>query len=278
VNIAIAPASLDDLANAANNEHALLAGDAQRMIKRAIQIGEILKRAKARLAHGEWFPWIKKNLTFAPRMAQNYMRVAANTKRVAHLDATSVREAVALLAEPKDEAPTAQHPAPTTSGEPTMWEPGPEDVYNNDPDLEKELTDIKDESRRRQGEIENLSANLSEKESEISRLQKQNAGTATELEDLRKLKADKATVEKALKDLHELEKRKQDLFKDSESLRVATDVLVRSREFFTRECMQVAALQFRPGTVEAIRQDMAGLLELVENWLQAMRQKFMEDA
>jgi hypothetical protein len=53
--------------------------------------------------HGEWLPWLEANFDADPRTAQTYMRLAANATRVSHLG--SVREAVALLAAPKQQEP-----------------------------------------------------------------------------------------------------------------------------------------------------------------------------
>lgn len=49
---------------------------------------------------------MEANLTFSLRHAQKYMKVAANASRVTHLG--SLREAVKLLAEPKDEPEEGQ--------------------------------------------------------------------------------------------------------------------------------------------------------------------------
>lgn len=234
--------SQDDTAQQINHLHAEAHAHAETAVKRAIQCGMMLAEKKAHSVHGAWLPWVEKHLTFDVRTAQRYLQIAENTTRVSHLD--SVREAVKLLAAPKEEKEE-------------------EAEFRNDPELERRVTI----AERRSGELTKTLADLDEK-------LKQARARAVELEHLQ---ADKAKIANTLKDIHELEKRKQELFKDSESLRVATQVLVRSREFFTRECMQVAALKFRPGTVEAISQDMAGLIELVENWTVAMRAKFMED-
>jgi len=212
-------------------------------VRKAIQCGEKLAEKKAALDHGEWLPWVEKHLTFNMNTAGTYMRLSANSQHV--VNSRSIREAVKLLAEPKEETPT---------------EPATEPEYNNDPELQKRATDAVVEAANLKKALKDLDFDL-----KVAR---------SRLEDLEKLEADRVKIETALKNIHELKKKKQELFADSESLRVATQVLVRSREFFTRECMQVAALKFRPGTVEAIRQDMAGLIELVDNWLAAMKEKF----
>ena len=94
---------LGELAATVNDEYALMTGDMTRAVKRAIRIGELLTEVKAEVAHGEWIPWVEENLVFGQREARRYMRVAANASRVTHFD--SLREAVSLLAEPKEEEP-----------------------------------------------------------------------------------------------------------------------------------------------------------------------------
>ena len=60
---------LGALAKRANAAHA--AG-----IDRFIEAGRALIDAKAQLQHGEWLPWIEKNLDFSIKTAQRYIRVA----------------------------------------------------------------------------------------------------------------------------------------------------------------------------------------------------------
>ena len=80
-----------------NALHAEIGGHAETMIGKAIEIGELLTTQKAALPHGAWIPWAEANLAFGVKMAQKYMRVAANGERVIHLD--SIRDAVKLLSE-----------------------------------------------------------------------------------------------------------------------------------------------------------------------------------
>jgi hypothetical protein len=91
-------------------------------VKNAIEIGRLLTDQKASLAHGEWIPWIESNLVFGRSQAANYMRAyrerdTLNVHPVAHL-----KEAVALLAEPREE-------------------PDPDDGPDIDPDLFQETED-----------------------------------------------------------------------------------------------------------------------------------------
>jgi hypothetical protein len=49
------------------------------------QIGCDLIAAKALCRHGEWLPWLKANVPFTPRQAQNYMKLA-KCEVTSHLD------------------------------------------------------------------------------------------------------------------------------------------------------------------------------------------------
>ena len=256
---------LGELAATVNDEYALMTGDMTRAVKRAIRIGELLTEAKSEVAHGEWIPWVEENLVFGQREARRYMRVAANRTRVS--DSDSLREAVSLLAEPKEEEPAADESDVQTSAAPSS--PDPADIapvlddepeYRNDPALEQELRKTRATSQQYVEKIASAAEAIQEKERELA--------------ELRKLKADKERVETALRDLQRLEERKTELFKDAESTKLVHQTLVRSREFFTRECMQIAALQLRPESVKAMKQDFAGLIELVENWLEAVKGRF----
>jgi hypothetical protein len=70
----------------------------QATLAHAIQVGEKLIEAKSLVRHGQWLPWLKANFDGDRKTASNYMRLAGNGERVAHLP--SVREALALLAAP----------------------------------------------------------------------------------------------------------------------------------------------------------------------------------
>jgi hypothetical protein len=48
----------------------------------AFEAGELLKRAKAKVPHGEWKQWLKANCELKERTAQRYMRLAENRKAI----------------------------------------------------------------------------------------------------------------------------------------------------------------------------------------------------
>lgn len=68
--------TLPTLAAQINERHGTAVRHAQSAIEAAIECGRLLTAAKTQVPHGEWLPWIEDNLSFAPRQAQKYMRVA----------------------------------------------------------------------------------------------------------------------------------------------------------------------------------------------------------
>jgi hypothetical protein len=98
---------LADLASEIGEAHRQCVAAASSALEYARRAGELLIEAKARVAHGEWLPWLKANFDFSEKTAQNYMRLArewpklveANPQRVADL---SCREALRLLAAPEE--------------------------------------------------------------------------------------------------------------------------------------------------------------------------------
>jgi phage N-6-adenine-methyltransferase len=91
------------LAEAIEREHQAATRAARASIEHAIRCGELLLQAKALVAHGEWLPWIKSNLSFGPRQAQKYCRLAEHDDLLqmrtpgSHL---SINDALAALADP----------------------------------------------------------------------------------------------------------------------------------------------------------------------------------
>jgi N6-adenosine-specific RNA methylase IME4 len=76
-------------------------------LTKAIRIGELLTLEKAELKHGDWLPWIEKNLEFGPGMAQRYVRIYSrrdelrNASQETHL---TITDAYARLANKGDAA------------------------------------------------------------------------------------------------------------------------------------------------------------------------------
>jgi hypothetical protein len=69
----------------------------RKSVDKAIEIGELLTEQKAALAHGEWLPWLKANIKFAERTAQDYMRFYEHRKMLKSANVADLREARRLL-------------------------------------------------------------------------------------------------------------------------------------------------------------------------------------
>lgn len=83
-------------------------------VEHAVRCGELLTEAKAGVPHGEWLPWLAENFPASEDTAQAYMRLAANAERVRYLEVTSIRAALAELAEPR-ETPRLEPPRVTVA-------------------------------------------------------------------------------------------------------------------------------------------------------------------
>lgn len=67
---------LGTLAAEINREHAVCEAALGKGLEHARAVGTLLLRAKKQCGHGAWEQWVKKNCTFGPRQATNYMRLA----------------------------------------------------------------------------------------------------------------------------------------------------------------------------------------------------------
>jgi len=85
--------------------HGEILDAARTSLPKAIKIGELLAGIKNKLEHGQWLPWIQKNLSFSERTAQNYLRFFEEKDRLKNAAIAdfplSVSGALALLSEPK---------------------------------------------------------------------------------------------------------------------------------------------------------------------------------
>jgi hypothetical protein len=80
--------SLADLGARINEAHTSAIAHAVKSVEHAVACGQMLLEAKAKVPHGQWLPWLRKNITFGERSAQGYMRIASrlpNPQRVADL-------------------------------------------------------------------------------------------------------------------------------------------------------------------------------------------------
>jgi hypothetical protein len=83
--------------------HADILEAARTSLPKAIQIGGLLSSIKARMERGQWLPWLKKNLPFSERTAQNYIRCFAQKDRLKNANVADLSGAYLLLSEGKPE-------------------------------------------------------------------------------------------------------------------------------------------------------------------------------
>lgn len=86
----------------------------QTVVAGAIAVGQRLQEAKASVPFGEWGEWLKKNVDFSERKAEDWMRLAREYggKDVIQLESLGLTKAVQLLAlpAPEREAFIAENP------------------------------------------------------------------------------------------------------------------------------------------------------------------------
>lgn len=122
--MATTPKALPALASEINAEHEAAERAINDALLHARNAGRLLIEAKAQVQHGMWSLWLDEHFRGSYRTAQRYMRIAgrwseieANATHVSHL---SLRDALALIAEPRDDE-SAQAPEP----EPVELPPAP---------------------------------------------------------------------------------------------------------------------------------------------------------
>ena len=103
---------LGEIADQVGEEHRLCAQSLREGLGHAINAGNLLLEAKALCVHGAWGNWLRDNTGISERTAQLYMRVARGLPlleaKAQHVADLSLREAVALLAEPLTELDRAR--------------------------------------------------------------------------------------------------------------------------------------------------------------------------
>lgn len=119
---------LDTLATSANEFHSRAHESAYSAVEWAIKCGEALNEAKTQVAHGDWGRWLADHFDGTQRTAQHWMKLAANAKRVSHLDSPSIRAALDAISEPKpkpEPEPSDDSGAPEDDSEPVEGDDEP---------------------------------------------------------------------------------------------------------------------------------------------------------
>ena len=93
--------------------HGQILTTARTTLDKAIRIGQLLTEQKASLKHGAWLPWVKENLPFDARTAQNYTRCYGERDRLKNENVSYLADAYRLLAEPAEPKSVTKGETPT---------------------------------------------------------------------------------------------------------------------------------------------------------------------
>lgn len=254
--------------------HTEIAGYVKVGLEKAVQIGKLLTEQKTELAHGDWIPWIEANLPFQQRTAQYYMKVHARRGELknasdAHL---TLSMAYKLLEEPREEEPD---PPPVEKAV-TEYMNGSEPVK----DVPDEVVDrIRSENDAEVDQLEKRIQNLEHKNANqadnIRGLQGEIEENQAKLKDLEGVAEARAEIKRIQDRIHQLQMKQTKAFEDAAGVDAITNALVQGRKFFTQQCMEIPALKVTPESLRVMGDDVAALVELVENWLAAIKQRFL---
>jgi hypothetical protein len=89
--------AIDELAQLAERiktEHSAIKSATKQLLVRALAVGDALLKAKAKVDHGQWLPWLTKNCQLSDRTAQVYMKLANGRQAIErHLENKSAEAA-----------------------------------------------------------------------------------------------------------------------------------------------------------------------------------------
>lgn len=239
--------SLASVAKKINSAHREIGGYFNSALGLAIKTGDWLIEVKQELPHGEFGKWVNDNLDFGERQAQRYMKAASNQEQIS--DSSSLRQAVALLAEPKREV--AVEEVDLESGE---------DEFDELADLRKQLRDAKQlihdyENDDAEGEFEEMYKDLLK---DYEELKKSGAESKNDVE----------------KDLDALKKQREKIRKDINGLKEIASLVSETRTFLTKKIALVPTLHISPTIIKNTRKDIGPLSDLLRNLATALDEKF----
>ena len=109
------------------NESAELCESCGRLtVEHAIRCGRALLAAKSKVKHGEWLDWLKDHFNYSQPMASRYMDIANYSRANNLAEATSVRDALRLIAEsPERQAKKQEREAKKQEQQPEKAEAPP---------------------------------------------------------------------------------------------------------------------------------------------------------
>jgi hypothetical protein len=103
-----------------NRLHDEIWESARTATEKAIRIGELLAKQKALSPHGEWLPWLRKNVQFSQSTAWRYMQIFERREGGKLFTLNNLTEAYVMLFEPDpSQSEQVTTPEPINEPEPT---------------------------------------------------------------------------------------------------------------------------------------------------------------
>jgi chromosome segregation ATPase len=220
---------------------------ANNTIAAAIEVGEALVAQKEITPHGQWIPFVEKHLLINRVQASKYMKMYNERASILKVDASSINSALVQLAAP---AEMEVIDADTPEGE-----------------KDQQIAQLKKELAEAQKQVEAF-----ENDSSGDELQKDYEKALEELEAI-KSQGDESEedVEAAIVKLKKL---REKLRKDVSGMEDLSKMLKKTRDFFAKEIALVPTLKISKAVIKHTAGDVEALVELMENWVTAMKEKF----
>lgn len=231
-----------------NALHETAVADSMGAVQSWITVGEALSIQKQKTPHGQWIPFVEKYLKFSRVQASKYMKLYDNRKSILKIDASSINQALAQIAPPsEDEVIDA------------------ESVPEDEKDLR--IVQLEKELKEAQNQVEEF-----QKDSSSDDLQATYEATLLELEELKGQGAE--TEDDIQEAIVKLKKLREKLRKDVSGMEDLAKMLKKTRDFFAREIAMVPTLKISNAVIKHTAGDVEALVELMENWVTAMKEKF----
>lgn len=147
-----------------------------------LEIGKRLAEAKEQLSHGEWLPWLDREVEFSERSAQQYMRLWKEYGKSATVADLGCSKALILLGLPASEREEFTATSHTVNGEEKTV------LEMTRRELEEAIAarnDARAEAERATGEAEDARDAAAEARQELERAQQELQRAAEELETLK---------------------------------------------------------------------------------------------
>jgi len=142
--------------------------------------------------------------------------------------------------------------------------------------LEEKNNKISELNKRITQQVENTQS-LTLRLRDLEQKEKEFDKKIFELEQLKKKEVEFNKIQNALFQINDLQKKKDNLLRDSENIRIILETISSSKEFFNKNVLFIATLNVNEGTKKALENDISQFIEVVDSWKFALSQKFLSN-